>query len=125
MVTFRLMEKSDEKLVYRYFPLGKAEHGYGIIEVDRIAGRIDVKQLAPDDKISRHHIDERKQIRDAIARMRMTEQLPELTPEEEEQLVGAAEYKYSTVFADHAVQKIVEAYNKGEIIENGQAVWEQ
>lgn len=122
MVTFRLIEKSDEKLVYRYFPLGKAEHGFGIIEVDRVAGKIDVKELAPDDQITRHPIEEQQKIRDAIVNMRRIEQLPELT---EEEFPIPTEDKFSTVFADHAVQKIVQAYNKGEILEEGQAVWEQ
>lgn len=122
MVTFRLIEKSDEKLVYRYFPLGKAEHGFGVIEVDRIAGRIDVKELAPDDQIARHSVEEQQKIRNAIVNMRKIEQLPELT--EEEFPIPTVE-KYSTVFADHAVQKIVQAYNQGQILEEGQAVWEQ
>lgn len=122
MVTFRLIEKSDEKLVYRYFPLGKAEHGFGIIEVDRVAGKIDVKELAPDDQITRHPVEEQQKIRDAIVNMRRIEQLPELT---EEEFPIPTEDKFSTVFADHAVQKIVQAYNKGEILEEGQAVWEQ
>ena len=122
MVTFRLIEKSDEKLVYRYFPLGKAEHGFGIIEVDRVADKIDVKELAPDDQITRHPVEEQQKIRDAIVNMRRIEQLPELT---EEEFPIPTEDKFSTVFADHAVQKIVQAYNKGEILEEGQAVWEQ
>lgn len=121
MVTFRLIERSDEKLVYRYFPLGKAEHGFGIIEVDRIAGRIDVKELAPDDMLRKHTVEEQLRIRNAIVNMRRTEQLPELT---EEEFPIPTEDKISTIFADHAIQKIVEAYNRGDILEEGQAVWE-
>ena len=122
MVTFRLLEQSDEKLVYRYFPLGKAEHGFGLIEVDRVAGKIDLKELAPDDQITQHTVEEQLRIRNAIVNMRRTEQLPELT---EEEFPIPTEVKYSTVFADHAIQKIVQSYNQGTILEEGQAVWEQ
>ena len=48
------------------------------------------------------------------------EQIPELTDEEWPE---ATEDRISTVFADHAIQKIVEAYNNGEILEEGVETW--
>lgn len=52
--------------------------------------------------------------------MRNIEQIPELTDEEWPE---ATEDKISTVFADHAIQKIVEAYNNGEVLEEGVETW--
>ncbi|MCF0137134.1 MAG: hypothetical protein HUJ66_02085 [Oscillospiraceae bacterium] len=121
MVTFRLMEKNDETVVYRYFPNGKAEHGFGLIVIDRLAGKIDVTELAPDDMLRRHTVEDQLRIREAIVNMRRTEQLPELT---EEEFPIPTQDRISTVFADHAIQKIVEAYNQGQILEEGQAIWE-
>lgn len=121
MVTFRLMEKNDETITYRYFPNGKPEHGYGVIVIDRIAGKIDLKELAPDDMMAKHSVEEQMKIRQAIVNMRKIEQLPELT---EQEFPIPTEEKISTVFADHAIQKIVQAYNQGQILEEGQAIWE-
>ena len=53
--------------------------------------------------------------------MRNIEQIPELTDEEWPE---ATEDKISTVFADHAIQKIIEAYNNGEVLEEGIETWE-
>jgi len=121
MVTFRLIDKNDETITYRYFPNGKAEHGFGLIVIDRMAGRIDVTELAPDDMLRKHTVEDQLRIRNAIVNMRKTEQLPELT---EEEFPIPTEDKISTIFADHAIQKIVEAYNQGNILEEGQAIWE-
>ena len=121
MVTFRLMEKNDETVVYRYFTNGKAEHGFGLIVIDRLAGKIDVTELAPDDMLRRHTVEDQLRIREAIVNMRRTEQLPELT---EEEFPIPTQDRISTVFADHAIQKIVDAYKQGQILEEGQAIWE-
>lgn len=56
----------------------------------------------------------------AVNQMRNIEQIPELTDEEWPE---ATEDRISTVFADHAIQKIIEAYNNGEILEEGVETW--
>lgn len=121
MVTFKLKEENDERLVYWYFPNGAEDHGHGTIVVDRLAGKIDVTELAPDDRLVRHTIESQQRWRDAVNQMRHVEQIPELTPEEWPE---ATEERISTVFADHAVAKIVEAYNQGEILEEGAEAWQ-
>lgn len=121
MVTFRLKEQDDNQLTYWYFPQGKEANGHGIIIIDRVVGRVDVTQLAPDDRLRRHTLEEQLKLRKATENMRKIEQLPELT--EEEWPIPTAD-KISTIFADHAIRKIVEAYNQGQILEEGVEVWQ-
>ena len=121
MVTFRLKEQDDNQLTYWYFPQGKEANGHDIIIIDRVAGKVDVTQLAPDDRLRRHTLEEQLKLRKATENMRKIEQLPELT--EEEWPIPTAD-KISTIFADHAIRKIVEAYNQGQILEEGIEVWQ-
>lgn len=122
MVTFKLKEKSDTELVYWYFPHGKEANGHGTIVVDRVTPKVDVTELAPNDRITRHTVEEQMKIRQAAINMRKIEQLPELT---EEEWPTPTQERYSTIFADHAVNKIVNAYNAGQILEDGVETWEQ
>ena len=120
MVTFKLKEESDQQLVYWYFPHGKEENGHGTIVIDRVLGKLDVTELAPDDRLVRHTVENQNRWRKAVNQMRNSGQIPELTDEEWPE---ATEDKISTVFADHAIQKIVEAYNNGEVLEEGVETW--
>ncbi len=121
MVTFKLKEQDDNHLTYWYFPNGKEANGHGTIIIDRVAGKVDVTQLAPDDKLRRHTLEEQLKLRKATENMRKIEQLPELT--EEEWPIPTAD-KISTIFADHAIRKIVDAYNQGQILEEGAETWQ-
>ena len=121
MVTFKLKEESDQQLVYWYFPHGKEENGHGTIVIDRVLGKLDVTELAPDDRLVRHTVENQNRWRKAVNQMRKIEQRPDLTDEEWPE---ATEDKISTVFADHAIQKIIEAYNNGEVLEEGIETWE-
>ena len=49
MVTFRLIEEDEQRIVYWYFPEGKEDKGHGIIIVDKIQEEIDITEVAPDD----------------------------------------------------------------------------
>ena len=121
MVTFKLKEESDARLVYWYYPNGKEDHGKGVIEIDRLAGRIDVTELAEDDRLVRHSVEAQNQMREAANRMRKIEQMPELT---EEEWPTATEERIATIFADHAIKKIVEEYNSGNILTEGAEMWQ-
>lgn len=46
MVTFKLIEETDEQLVFRYYPEGDEDREPGIITVDRTANRISITQMA-------------------------------------------------------------------------------
>ena len=121
MVTFKLKEESDQQLVYWYFPHGKEQNGHGTIVIARALGKHDVTELAPDDRLVRHTVENQNRWRKDVNQMRNIEQIPELTDEEWPE---ATEDKISTVFADHAIQKIIEAYNNGEVLEEGIETWE-
>lgn len=120
MVTFKLKEQTDDRLVYWYFPNGAEDKGHGTIIIDRIAGKLDVSELAPDDMLVRHTVEKQNRWRAAVNQMRHVEQIPELT---EEEWPTATEDRIGTVFADHAITKIIEAYNSGEILEEGVETW--
>ena len=49
MVTFRLIEVDEQRIVYWYFPEGKEEKGHGIIIVDRLQDEIAITEVAPED----------------------------------------------------------------------------
>ena len=121
MVTFKLKEETDKQLVYWYFPNGNEENGHGTIVIDRVLGKLDVSELAPDDRLVRHTVENQNRWRKAVNKMRNIEQIPELTDEE---CPEATEDRISTVFADHAIKKIIEAYNSGEILEEGAETWQ-
>ncbi len=82
MVTFKLKEENDRQLVYWYFPHGNEENGHGTIVIDRVLGKLDVTELAPDDRLVRHTVENQNRWRKAVNQMRNIEQIPELTDEE-------------------------------------------
>lgn len=49
MVTFKLIEKSEEKLIYRYYPEGNEDKRPGTIIVNRLKEEIELTELAEDD----------------------------------------------------------------------------
>lgn len=49
MVTFKLVEETDEYLLYWYYAEGNESLKPGIIIVDKINGKIDITELAEDD----------------------------------------------------------------------------
>lgn len=121
MVTFKLKEDSEQQVVYWYFPHGNEANGHGTIVIDKLAGKLDVTELAPEDRLVRHSVDEQLRRREATNKMRQIEQIPELT---EEEWPTPTEDIISTVFADHAITKIVEAYNQGQLLEEGAESWD-
>lgn len=94
MVTFKLKEENDQQLVYWYFPHGNEENGHGTIVIDRVLGKLDVTELAPDDRLVRHTVENQNRWRKAVNQMRNIEQIPELTDEEWPE---ASEDRISTV----------------------------
>ena len=49
MVTFRLIEENEQRIVYCYFPEGKEDKGNGVIIVDKVNEEIDITEVAPSD----------------------------------------------------------------------------
>ncbi len=120
MVTFCLIEENDKYIIYWYFPNGKEERGHGVIVIDKLKEDISITQLAPDDYSRFVSLDEQNKMRNSVNNMRKTNGNQELT---EKEWPSPKEEFTITSFADHAVLKILEDYNSGEILKNGIVVW--
>ena len=49
MVTFRLIEETDQYLTYWYFPNGNEDEMYGIILIDKLNETVEIQKMAHDD----------------------------------------------------------------------------
>ena len=116
MVTFRLIEETDQYLTYWYFPNGNEDEMYGIILIDKLNETVEIQKMAHDDFSHIVTVDEQNELRNSINEMRKEEGLPLLT---EEEWPSATTALTKTFFADHAISKIIESYNSGEIFKEG------
>ena len=120
MVTFRLIEETDQYLTYWYFPNGNEDEMYGIILIDKLNETVEIQKMAHDDISHIVTVDEQNEARNSVNDMRREEGLPFLT---EEEWPSATTEFTTTFFADHAISKIVEGYNSGKILKEGISVW--
>lgn len=121
MVTFFLVINNDEIAVFHYFPEGREESGYGVITIFKQEERIEVTKLAAED--FEYHIskEEDDAMRDSVNEMRAKEGEPLLTNEEWKPF--PPEGIDMTFYASHAISRIVEAYNKGVLLDYGKSAW--
>ena len=82
MVTFRLIEETDQYLTYWYFPNGNEDEMYGIILIDKLNETVEIQKMAHDDFSHIVTVDEQNELRNSINEMRKEEGLPLLTEEE-------------------------------------------
>ena len=120
MVTFRLIEETDQYLTYWYFPNGNEDEMYGIILIDKLNETVEIQKMAHDDFSHIVTVDEQNEAINSVNDMRREEGLPFLT---EEEWPSATTEFTTTFFADHAISKIVEGYNSGKILKEGISVW--
>ena len=116
MVTFRLIEVDEQRIVYWYFPEGKEEKGHGIIIVDRLQDEIAITEVAPEDIERDISAEELNKMAEAINQMKREAgktDFVEMTTESE----------HSTYYGDHDVCEILEHLRKGEIPQNGMQIW--
>ena len=113
MVTFRLMEETDQYLIYWYFPNGDEDEMHGIILIDKLNETVEIQKMAHNDFSHIVTVAEQNELRDSVNDMRREEELPLLT---EEEWPSATTEFTKTFFADHAISKIIESYNSGEIL---------
>ena len=116
MVSYRLIEQTEEKLVYRYYPNGVEDKGHGVITVDRVAGRIDVTRLAPEDRLFEHSVEDQLITRQTACDLRVE---AGFEPYSEEDWPIPTAVRYTTEFADQAVRHIMGEYNVGKIPREG------
>ena len=120
MVTFRLIEETDQYLIYWYFPNGNEDEMHGIILIDKLNKTVEIQKMARDDFSHIVTVDEQNELRNSVNDMRKEEGLPLLT---EEEWPSATTEFTKTFFADHAISKIIESYNSGEILKEGMSAW--
>ena len=108
MVTFRLIEEDEQRIVYWYFPEGKEDKGHGVIIVDKIQEEIDITEVAPDDFERDIPAEELNELAEAINKMKREAgetDFVEMTTESE----------HSIYYGDHAVREIIKYLRKGEV----------
>lgn len=120
MVTFKLIERTDERIIYHYYPEGKENDGFGIIRLNVRERTMDLIKPADDDFETITAKDELNSLRDAINKMRIEAGKPELT---EKDLPSATEDEVSRFYANHAIKRIWEAYKDGKILDKGASAW--
>jgi len=120
LVTFRLIEENDRFIIYWYFPDGNEDKGHGVIKIDKSVGSIYIEELAADDFSHDVSIEEQNETRRLLNAIRTENGEPELT---EKEWPLATKSFTSTFFADHAISKIAEAYEKGIVLNDGMSAW--
>ena len=76
MVTFRLIEETDQYLTYWYFPNGNEDEMYGIILIDKLNETVEIQKMAHDDFSHIVTVDEQNEARNSVNDMRREEGLP-------------------------------------------------
>ncbi len=120
MVTFQMIEEGVRYVIYWYYPEGNAKKEHGIIVIDKELELIKVSKLAEDDFSNQVSVEEQNELRESINRMRRQENIAVLT---EEEWPMSKKVLVRTFFADHAISKISESYNKGIVLKEGTVVW--
>lgn len=113
MVTFKLVEENKQYLIYWYFPNGQEDSGYGIILLDKLSGTIKIQKMAANDFSHIVTISEQNEMRKEEGR----------PPLPEDEWPSATTEFTTTFFADHAIRKITEGYNSGNVLREGEAAW--
>ncbi len=116
MVTFRLIEINEQRIVYWYFPEGKEEKGHGVIIVDKLQDEINITEAAPDDFERDIPAEELNKMAEAINQMKHE-------AGETDIVETTTESVHSTYYGDHAVREILKHLRKGEIPEKGKQIW--
>lgn len=70
MVTFRLVEETEDYLVYWYFPDGHEDEKYGIILINKLNKTIQIQKLADKDFSYIVTSEEQNQFRESVNAMR-------------------------------------------------------
>ena len=116
MITFELVEKTDEKLIYHYYPEDDRTMSPGIIEVDRVRMSVDMRRPAEKD-VFRPATDEEKAAMGAsINAMREQRGEPPLADDILAAMTRASG-KYECL--DPVMQQIAGAFYGGTELEKG------
>lgn len=121
MVTFVLLYRDGDILRYAYYPNDHQNKRPGIIEINLKTEMIEIIDMAEEDVVTKHSVEEQNMLRDGVNEMRKENGEPELT---EEEWPTATEVMEKYFFGDHAISKIIYSiYRKGEIPKKGMSMW--
>ncbi|MCH5200097.1 MAG: hypothetical protein J1F60_03970 [Oscillospiraceae bacterium] len=116
MVTFKLIERTDKKLIYHYFPEGHENKCPGVIVVDISKDEINIKELAEEDweyDIPPEEINELAERINHIKHEKGETDFAELVTEP----------IHSIYYGDHAIREILKQLCNGKVPENGMQAW--
>lgn len=116
MVTFQLVEKTDEILRYEYYPEDDRSAAPGIIVVDRTRMAVDMRKPAERDEFRPASDEEKAAMQAGLNAMRADRGDPPLDQDILDKMTQAAG-KY--VYLDPAMQKIAGAFYSGAPVESG------
>lgn len=116
MVTFKLIEKSEGKLVYWYYPEGNEDKRPGTIIVNRLKEEIELTELAEDDWERDIPADEINKLIESINKMKRENG-------ETDFLSLVTEPEHDILYGDHAIREIIKLLREGEIPEKGMQMW--
>ena len=119
MVTFILVEETDDIAIYWYFPDGD-ENAHGIVTLFKKTGAFEITQLAPKDFSRRVSLEDVKALRDSENNLRLESGEPELT---EEEWPTPTEGFVCTFYADHVISRVRKSFEQGEVLKKGGAAW--
>lgn len=116
MVTFKLVEETDNGYIYWYYPEGDEEKRPGIIVVDKNMNDIELTELAEKDWERYIPVEEINEMVDSINQMKRERGATDF-------LEYATEPEHNIWYGDHAVNEICKFLRKGEIPEKGIQMW--
>ncbi len=119
MVRFKLLQRDGNRYIYEYYPNDDHDKQPGTISFDFDEGEYDLDP-AEEDFECVSTIKEQNEMRDSLNSMRLENGEAELT---EEEYPSAKEELRWYYFADHAINKIVEAVQAGSPLEEGTVAW--
>ena len=120
LVKFYLVGIIDNARIYHYYVEGKEDREYGIIKILVNEMDAEIQKVAPDDFQRWIPVEEINKLRNGVNKRRIEDGEPELT---EEEWPIATEGYLETMYADHAIRRIIEALEQGEVLEKGIAAW--
>lgn len=120
MVTFELESKSDEKVVYKYYPENRFDSACGLISIWLDNKDVTIDVAAEEDFVCRALAKEMNAMRDDINAMRLENGEPPLTEEDLPIVTEDEEWYY---YADHVIRRILDDMENGNIPDKGTVAW--
>ena len=115
MVKYYLVENTDKRVVYEYYPEDRKEKVPGLIVLDKIAVTIGITKLTEDEHEAIYTEEELRDFHKALSEMTEIESF--------EEGLGKLVGKPRRFYADHALNNIIEDYKNGIIREKGMSAW--